>query len=335
MLTDEEMIKVMRKSKELGIISLVHAENGDLIEECTKKIKSWGITGPEGHLYSRPETFETDATQRAITIAEELNSPAFIVHVNSKNSALAVSNAKRRGCVVYGEALPAALATDGSNYFHKCWRHSAGHVMSPPLRDDATYPAHLMELLANGDLELTGSDHCTFSTNQKALGKDDFSKIPNGVNGTEERMCVVWDRGVNAGKMDPCRFVAVTSTNAAKVFNIYPRKGLIARGSDADVVVWDPEAVKSFSAATHNCACDFNVFEGMKFKGAPSVVIASGNVVFQNGVLNVVQGSGRLIERQPFCDYVYSRIKVRDTLRPKRVEREPYTGGIFFFLFNY
>ncbi len=328
MVSDEVMINVMRKSKELGAISLVHAENGDLIDECAHKIKSWGITGPEGHLHSRPEAFEVDAVQRAITIAEELNSPAFIVHVNSISSSLALSKARRRGCVVYGEALPAALATDGSNYFHKSWAHSAGHVMSPPLREDPSTPAHLMGLLANGDLELTGSDHCTFSTHQKALGKDDFMKIPNGVNGIEERLSVVWDRGVHSGKMDPCRFVAVTSTNAAKLFNMYPRKGCIAKGSDADIVVWDPEAVKSVSTATHQMACDFNVFDGMKFQGAPVVVISNGHVALENGVLNVVQGSGRYIERQPFCEYIYSRIKVRDTLRPRKIEREAYAGPV-------
>jgi dihydropyrimidinase len=331
MVTDEEMIKIMRKGKELGALSLVHAENGDLVDQCSKKLKAWGYTGPEGHLLSRPEAFEAEATQRAITIAEEVNSPLYVVHVMSKTSSLAVSEAKRRGCVVYGEALAAGLATDGSNYFHKCWRHSAGHVMSPPLRDDPTTPAFLMGLLANGDLEVTGTDHCSFSTNQKALGKDDFTKIPNGINGVEERLSVVWDRGVHTGKMDPCRFVAVTSTNAAKIFNMYPRKGLIAKGSDADLVVWDPNAVKTVSNATHQMACDFNIFDGMSFHGAPSVVVANGNVVLENGVLNVVKGSGRLIERQPFCEHVYSRVKVRDTLRPRKVDRDPYTGFLFLF----
>ena len=328
MLRDEDLIKVMKKCKELGAVALVHAENGDLIDECTKKIKAHGILGPEGHLLSRPETFEAEATQRAITIAEEVNTPLYVVHVMSKSSALAVGNARRRGAIVFGEPIAAGLGTDGTHYFNKCWRHSAGHVMSPPLRDDPSTPTHLMELLANGDLELTGTDHCTFRTNQKALGKDDFAKIPNGVNGIEERMSVVWDRGVHLGLMDECRFVAVTSTNAARLFNMYPRKGLIAKGSDADVVVWDPEAVKTISATTHQTACDFNIFEGMTCHGAPSVVISNGKVVFENGALNVVQGSGRLVERKPFSDYVYNRVRVRDNLKPRRVDREPYTGPV-------
>jgi len=331
-ISEEDMIKVFKKCKELGAIPLVHPENGNLIEECTQKIKALGITGPEGHLLSRPEFLEAEATNRALAVAQEVNSPVYIVPVNSKSSAQAVSEAKRRGVVAFGEAIAAGLGCDGSNYYNKCWRHSAAHVMSPPLRDDSSTPGFLMDLLANGDLECTGTNHCTFNTNQKALGKDDFSKIPNGVNGVEDRMSIIWDKGVHTGKMDPCKFVAVTSTNAAKVFNIYPRKGYIGKGSDADIVVWDPEATRVISATSHHQAVDFNIFEGMKCHGVPLTVISNGKVVYENGELNVVQGTGRYVETPCFSDYVYKRVAIRDNIKPVKVEREAYAGPVVEFI---
>lgn len=327
-LKDEDLIKVFKKCKELGALAMVHAENGDLVDECQKKLLAQGITGPEGHLLSHPESGEAEATQRAITLAEQLNCPVYITHVMSKSGANVISDARRRGTVVFGEPIAASLATDGTHYYNKCWRHSAGHVTSPPLRDDPSTPSTLIDLLASGDLEVTGSDHCVFNTNQKALGKDDFTKIPNGVNGVEDRMTVIWDKAVRTGKLDPCKFVSVTSTNAAKLFNIYPRKGHVAKGSDADLVIWDPEATRTISATTHHQAVDFNIFENMTCYGVPQVVISNGRVVLEDGVLNVVQGSGRLVETPCFAETVYKRVTLRDNLKPKRVDREPYTGQV-------
>lgn len=328
MIRDDDMIKLFKKVKELGSIAMVHCENGDLIAEGQTKTLEAGITGPEGHLISRPEPLEGEATLRAITIGEQTNCPTYIVHVMSKMAADHVSAAKRRGCVVIGEPIAAGLGTNGTHYYNKCWRHGAAHVMSPPLRDDESTPDYLMNLLANGDLELTGTDHCTFNTNQKALGKDDFTKIPNGVNGVEDRMSIIWDRGVRTGKLDPCRFVAVTSTNAAKTFNIYPRKGVIQKGSDADIVVWDPEASRTISAKTHHQAVDFNIFEGMNVFGVPLVVIANGKVVLEDGQLNVIGGSGRHIETPTFPEIIYKRVQQRDLIKPNKVEREAYTGPV-------
>ncbi|KAK8393367.1 hypothetical protein O3P69_013398 [Scylla paramamosain] len=328
-LDDHDLLESFKQCKEIGALAQVHAENGDIIKENTAKLLDMGITGPEGHELSRPEEVEAEATNRACVLANQVGCPLYVVHVMSKSAADVVSNKRRQGHIVFGEPIAASLGTDGTHYYHKCWRHAAAHVMGPPLRPDCETPKYLMDLLANGDLQTTGTDNCTFSASQKALGKDDFTKIPNGVNGVEDRMSVIWEKGVVSGKIDPCKFVAVTSTNAAKIFNIYPKKGRIAVGSDADIVVWNPHATRTISAKTHYQAVDFNIFEGMEVHGIADYVICHGRVVVEEGNVRAVSGMGKFVPTPSHSPYVYGRVQERDIANaPKKVDRAPYDGPV-------
>lgn len=308
--TDSELYEIFETCKELGAVAQVHAENGDVIAKNVQKLLAAGVTGPEGHELSRTEEVEAEAVNRACVIAHQTKCPLYVVHVMSKSAGIELARARQRynGVGIFGETLAAALGTDGTHYTDQCWHHAAAHVLSPPLRPDPTTPEFLMKLLAQDDLQTTGSDNCTFNKNQKELGLGDFTKIPNGVNGVEDRMSVVWDKGVQTGLIDPQRFVAITSTNAAKIFNIYPRKGRIAPGSDADVLIWDPQAVRTISASTHHQACDFNIFEGMKCHGVPEYVIVHGRVCVENGLLRVAEGQGSFLETPINPPFVYDAL---------------------------
>ena len=300
MADDETLVKSFRRALELGAIPTVHAENGELVYQLQQDLLRQGITGPKAHPLSRPPAVEAEAANRAIAIANVLNTPLYIVHVSCKESLDAITRARAAGQRVYGEALAGHLIVDDSVYDHPDFDFAAGHVMSPPFRSREHQKA-LWQGLQGGNLHTTATDHCTFCAEQKAAGRNDFTKIPNGCGGVEDRMAVIWDEGVNSGKLTPSEFVRVTSANAAQIFNIYPRKGLIATGSDADIVVLDPEGSRTISAKTQFAKGGFNVFEGRTVKGIPSTTVAAGKVVFHRGDLRAIEGAGRHIDRPAFA----------------------------------
>jgi len=193
-------------------------------------------------------------------------------------------------------------------------------VMSPPFRPKGHQEA-LWRGLQSGNLHTTATDHCTFCAAQKAAGKDDFSKIPNGTGGVEERLAVIWDAGVNSGRLTPSEFVSITSANAAKLFNIYPQKGCVAVGADADLVVWDPAGTKTLSAKTQHSKGDFNIFEGRTVRGIPSHTVSQGELVFVQGELRAVLGKGRYIKRPAFGPNFAANKLRAETMAPTAVKR--------------
>ena len=302
MCDDETLINSFTRARELGAIVTVHAENGDLVFQLQKKVFEKGVSGPEGHPLSRPPEVEGEAANRAIRIAEVLKVPLYVVHNSCRQSLEAITRARNEGQRVFGEVLAAHLLIDDSVYRNEDFEFAAAYVMSPPFRSKENQDV-LWRGLQSGNLQTTASDHCCFCADQKAAGKDDFRLIPNGTAGIENRLEVLWHHGVSTGKLTINEFVRVTSTNAAQIFNIYPRKGTISEGADADIVVWDPAASKTISTKTDHQNVDFNIFEGMTVKGCASHTISQGKVVYANGELDVERGAGRYIDRPVFAPY--------------------------------
>lgn len=320
MADDEVLVNSFTRARELGAICTVHAENGELVFHLQNELINRGITGPEGHPASRPPEVEGEAADRAIRIAQVLDVPLYLVHTSCEDSLKAVTRARLEGQRVFAESLAGHLLVDDSVYKHPDWAFAAHHVMSPPFRPKEHQEA-LWRGIQAGMIQTTATDHCCFCTDQKMMGHNNFTQIPNGTGGVEDRMHVLWHHGVSTGRLTPNEFVAITSTNAAKIFNIFPRKGAIEVGADADIVVWDPERERTISKDTHHQNVDFNIFEGMTVKGINTVTVSQGNIVYQDGDVRTVRGVGRYVNRPTYAPFYGAMERHRSSHMPQAVER--------------
>ena len=293
---DDDLFEAMQIAQECGLLVLVHAENGDAIAKLQEQALARGDTAPRFHALTRPEPVEAEATNRAIRLAEVAGAPILVVHVSCAAALEAIHLAHERGQTVYAETCPQYFAFSYDDLAREGFE-GAKYVCSPPLRDESNRSA-LWNGLRFGDLQIFGSDHCSFNyEGQKEMGRDDFTKIPNGLPGAEERAMALWTLGVREGRLTENQFVAVLSTNQARIYGAYPRKGALVPGADADIVLWDPELQVSATADNRHGNVDYTPYEGMTFHGGPASVYVRGNLVYRDGELVGERGSGRFVER--------------------------------------
>ncbi len=296
MLDDASIFKALLRTGKNGGTICMHAENGGVIDVLVKKALAEGKTAPRYHALTRPARAEGEATHRAIALAEIAGVPIYIVHLSAAEALEMVTEARDRGLPAYAETCPQYLFLSYENYLEPGFE-GAKYVMSPPLRPKETQD-RLWRGLAFNDLQAISTDHCPFCMKeQKVLGTDDFSKIPNGAPGIETRMSLVYDGGVRSGRISLNRFVELTSTSPAKIFGLFPRKGTIAPGSDADIVVFNPNRTMVLSARTHHMKVDYNPYEGRTVTGVSETVLSRGNVIIDNGSFVGRAGAGSFLAR--------------------------------------
>lgn len=292
---DATIFRAMSAAGDRGGLICMHAENGIVINEIIKRALEQGRTAPKWHALTRPTIAEAEGVHRAIAIAEMAESPVYIVHLSCADALNKVREARDRGIPAFAETCPQYLFRNLDDYGDG-W-DGAKYVFTPPLRERSNN-AELWKGLKMDDLQVISTDHCPFCMKeQKELGKDDFSKIPNGAPGVENRMVLIYNGGVAENRISLNRFVELTSTAAAKMFGLFPRKGTIAVGSDADIVIFDPNAETTFGAAHEHMNVDYSTYEGWKVKGKVETVIQRGNVVINNGEHIGKAGDGRFLKR--------------------------------------
>lgn len=305
---DETLFQTLVAAKDLGALVMVHAENGDVIDYLVKKALKEGNTDPIYHALTRPSAIEGEATERAAIFTGLAESQIYIVHVTCEEAARKIAEAREKGIDIWGETCQQYLVLD-QTYLERENFEGAKYVWSPPLREK-WHQDVLWKALKNGQLHTIGSDQCSFDfIGQKDLGKDDFSKIPNGGPNIEDRISIMFSEGVKKGKITLNQFVDITSTRAAKLFGLYPKKGTIAVGADADIVIFDPNMERIISAETHHMAVDYSAYEGMKVTGEPVSVLSRGEFVVRDKKFVGKIGAGRYLKRAKYGENYESENK--------------------------
>ncbi|SHO43058.1 dihydropyrimidinase [Desulfopila aestuarii] len=297
MVNDEELVGLLKCSRELNALIMAHCENGEIVAELQEKLFAEGKVEPKYHALSRPSYAEGESAFRLASLARAIGVPAYFVHMSCAESTRVLVEARAQGMDIYGETCPQYLLLDDSVYDKPDFL-GAAYVMSPPIRPKG-HAESLWGAIRAGQIQVVGTDHCPFNLKgQKELGRDDFRKIPNGAAGIEDRLKLLYTYGVMKGRITINQMVAITSTNPAKIFGMYPQKGSITVGADADLVIWQPDGEGTISAMTHYHRVDTSIFEGYRTVGAPAVVIANGRVQCEDGKLMVEPGAGRFIPRK-------------------------------------
>ena len=296
MVEDDIIFKALLRAANNGALVCLHAEHGQVIDVLVKSALAEGKTAPKYHALTRPPITEGEATHRAIRMAEVAGAPVYFVHLSCADALQEVQAARASQKYVYAETCPHYLTLDSSLYEQPEFE-GAKYVLTPPLRDK-WHQEELWKGLKRNDIQVVSTDHAAFRFgDQKTLGKDDFSKIPNGGPGIENRFSLLYTKGVTSGLIDMNRLVEVFSTAPAKLFGLFPRKGTIAVGSDADIVIFDPNEESTLSASTHHMNIDYSMYEGLKVKGVPQVVVSHGKVVVEGGQYVGTPGEGRFLKR--------------------------------------
>src|SRR6202041_69933 len=296
MVDDATIFKALQQTSKNGALICMHAENGSVIDVIVQQTLAEGKTPPIHHALTRPTLAEAEAVHRAIALAEMAGVPIYIVHLSSEDALNQVREARDRGLPAFAETCPQYLLLS-IDEMNRPGFESAKYVFTPPLREKQNLPK-LWDGLKTDNLQVVSTDHCPFCfEDQKALGKDDFTKIPNGGPGIENRLQLIWNYGVNGGKISRNRFVELVSTTPAKLFGMYPKKGALEPGSDADIVIWDPEAEHTISAETHHMRVDYSMFEGFRVKGNAREVISRGELIVDTGQYVGRAGRGQYLRR--------------------------------------